>query len=229
VTLHLPEGDQTSIYDAAMKYQKEGTPLVVIAGKEYGTGSSRDWAAKGTMLLGVRAVIAESFERIHRSNLVGMGVLPLEFGGSPRSRRSIQALLARRAERARRERPRRQGRGGQHRSCAPGATSATTTSPPRPHWDVGAALGILDFERAAKLSGARFTVLWGAAARLERALIQLHARPAHEEQGYTEVLPPFLVKDVRALRDRPAPQVREDLFKTHKGSDPSAASTICST
>ncbi len=68
-----------SIYDAAMKYKAEGTPLVVIAGKEYGTGSSRDWAAKGTKLLGVKAVIAESFERIHRSNLVGMGVLPLQF------------------------------------------------------------------------------------------------------------------------------------------------------
>ena len=68
-----------SIYDAAMRYKAEGVPLVVFAGKEYGTGSSRDWAAKGTRLLGVRAVIAESFERIHRSNLVGMGVLPLEF------------------------------------------------------------------------------------------------------------------------------------------------------
>ena len=68
-----------SIYDAAMKYAEEGTPLVVLAGKEYGSGSSRDWAAKGTNLLGVRAVIAESFERIHRSNLVGMGVLPLQF------------------------------------------------------------------------------------------------------------------------------------------------------
>jgi aconitate hydratase len=68
-----------SIYQAAMKYQQEGTPLVVVAGKEYGTGSSRDWAAKGTRLLGVRAVIAESFERIHRSNLIGMGVLPLQF------------------------------------------------------------------------------------------------------------------------------------------------------
>jgi aconitate hydratase len=68
-----------SIYDAAMRYQAEGRPLVVFAGKEYGTGSSRDWAAKGTVLLGVRAVIAESFERIHRSNLVGMGVLPLQF------------------------------------------------------------------------------------------------------------------------------------------------------
>jgi aconitate hydratase len=68
-----------SIYDAAMKYKETGTPLIVLAGKEYGTGSSRDWAAKGTMLLGVRAVIAESYERIHRSNLVGMGILPLEF------------------------------------------------------------------------------------------------------------------------------------------------------
>src|SRR5690554_5553680 len=68
-----------SIYDAAMRYQAEGTPLVVLAGKEYGTGSSRDWAAKGTNLLGIKAVIAESFERIHRSNLVGMGVLPLQF------------------------------------------------------------------------------------------------------------------------------------------------------
>ncbi len=90
VTLHLraptasPDGEplvveQMSIYDAAMRYLEEGTPLVVLAGKEYGSGSSRDWAAKGTRLLGVRAVIAESFERIHRSNLVGMGVLPLQF------------------------------------------------------------------------------------------------------------------------------------------------------
>ncbi len=78
-TVYLPTGEQQSIYDAAMRYQTDGTPLVVIAGKEYGTGSSRDWAAKGTFLLGVRAVIAESFERIHRSNLVGMGVLPLTF------------------------------------------------------------------------------------------------------------------------------------------------------
>jgi aconitate hydratase len=79
VTLHLPDEEQMSIYDAAMKYIDEGTPLIVVAGKEYGSGSSRDWAAKGTRLLGVRAVIAESFERIHRSNLVGMGVLPLQF------------------------------------------------------------------------------------------------------------------------------------------------------
>ena len=71
--------EQLSIYDAAMRYMQEGVPLVVLAGKEYGTGSSRDWAAKGTKLLGVRAVIAQSFERIHRSNLVGMGVLPLQF------------------------------------------------------------------------------------------------------------------------------------------------------
>ncbi len=79
VTLHLPDGGQMSIYDAAMRYIAEGTPLIVLAGKEYGSGSSRDWAAKGTRLLGIRAVIAESFERIHRSNLVGMGVLPLQF------------------------------------------------------------------------------------------------------------------------------------------------------
>jgi aconitate hydratase len=78
-TLYLPTGEQMSIYDAAMRYQADGTDLVVIAGKEYGTGSSRDWAAKGTLLLGVRAVLAESYERIHRSNLIGMGVLPLQF------------------------------------------------------------------------------------------------------------------------------------------------------
>jgi aconitate hydratase len=78
-TRHVPSGEQLSIYDAAMRYQGQGTPLVVIAGKEYGTGSSRDWAAKGTRLLGVKAVVAESFERIHRSNLIGMGVLPLQF------------------------------------------------------------------------------------------------------------------------------------------------------
>ncbi|WP_299440499.1 aconitate hydratase AcnA [uncultured Rhodospira sp.] len=79
VTKHMPAGDVMPIYDAAMKYKADGVPLVVVAGKEYGTGSSRDWAAKGTVLLGVKAVIAESFERIHRSNLVGMGVLPLQF------------------------------------------------------------------------------------------------------------------------------------------------------
>jgi aconitate hydratase len=79
--IHWPDGQQMFIFDAAMRYQKEGVPLVVIAGKEYGTGSSRDWAAKGTNLLGIRAVIAESFERIHRSNLVGMGVMPLVFQG----------------------------------------------------------------------------------------------------------------------------------------------------
>ncbi|HEX6291401.1 MAG TPA: aconitate hydratase AcnA [Herpetosiphonaceae bacterium] len=79
VTIYLPTGEQMSIYEAAMRYAQDQTPLIVMAGKEYGTGSSRDWAAKGTFLLGVRAVIAESFERIHRSNLIGMGVLPLEF------------------------------------------------------------------------------------------------------------------------------------------------------
>jgi aconitate hydratase len=77
--IHQPSGEKMSIYDAAMKYRDENVPLIIVAGKEYGSGSSRDWAAKGTILLGVRAVLAESFERIHRSNLVGMGVLPLEF------------------------------------------------------------------------------------------------------------------------------------------------------
>jgi aconitate hydratase A / 2-methylisocitrate dehydratase len=81
VTVHVPSGERMDIFDAAERYKAEGTPLVVIAGKEYGSGSSRDWAAKGPLLLGVRAVIVESFERIHRSNLVGMGVLPLQFKG----------------------------------------------------------------------------------------------------------------------------------------------------
>jgi aconitate hydratase len=80
-TRHFPDGEETSIYDAAMRYAGESVPLVVLAGKEYGSGSSRDWAAKGTNLLGVRAVIAETYERIHRSNLVGMGVVPLQFVG----------------------------------------------------------------------------------------------------------------------------------------------------
>ncbi|MDA0240920.1 MAG: aconitate hydratase, partial [Proteobacteria bacterium] len=79
VTRHMPSGDQMFVYDAAMRYAEEGVPLVIVAGKEYGTGSSRDWAAKGTRLLGAKAVIVESFERIHRSNLVGMGILPLQF------------------------------------------------------------------------------------------------------------------------------------------------------
>ena len=78
-TEYLPTGEQTSTYEAAMRYQGDGTPLLVLAGKEYGSGSSRDWAAKGTSLLGVRAVVTESYERIHRSNLIGMGVLPLQF------------------------------------------------------------------------------------------------------------------------------------------------------
>ena len=78
-TTHIPSGDQISIYDAAMRDQSVGTPLLILAGKEYGAGSSRDWAAKGTALLGVRAVIAESYERIHRSNLIGMGVVPLQY------------------------------------------------------------------------------------------------------------------------------------------------------
>ncbi|MDA0706780.1 MAG: aconitate hydratase, partial [Proteobacteria bacterium] len=78
-TRHQPSGDQLSIFDASLRYREQGTPLLVIAGAEYGTGSSRDWAAKGTLLLGVKAVIAKSYERIHRSNLIGMGVLPLQF------------------------------------------------------------------------------------------------------------------------------------------------------
>jgi aconitate hydratase len=88
ITIHVPSGQQMSIYDASEKYQAAGTPLVIFAGREYGTGSSRDWAAKGTLLLGVRAVIAESFERIHRSNLVGMGVLPLVF----QNKQTIESL-----------------------------------------------------------------------------------------------------------------------------------------
>jgi aconitate hydratase len=87
-TLFQPTGEQMSIYDAAMKYVGAGTPTVVFGGEEYGTGSSRDWAAKGTQLLGVKAVITRSFERIHRSNLVGMGVLPLQFKGAD----SVQSL-----------------------------------------------------------------------------------------------------------------------------------------
>jgi aconitate hydratase len=78
-TVHFPDGEETTIYEASTRYQQEGVPLIVVAGKEYGTGSSRDWAAKGSFLLGIKAVIAESFERIHRSNLIGMGVLPLQF------------------------------------------------------------------------------------------------------------------------------------------------------
>jgi aconitate hydratase len=87
-TTHQPDGEEMTIYDAAIRYQAEGTPLLVIAGREYGSGSSRDWAAKGPLLLGIRAVIAESFERIHRSNLVGMGILPLEFSAGE-SRQSL--------------------------------------------------------------------------------------------------------------------------------------------
>jgi len=78
-TRHLPSGEEMSVYNAAVKYKQSQTPLVILAGKEYGSGSSRDWAAKGTFLLGIKAILAESYERIHRSNLVGMGVLPLQY------------------------------------------------------------------------------------------------------------------------------------------------------
>jgi aconitate hydratase len=93
ITAHMPDGEQMTIYDAAMKYMDENIPLIIVAGKDYGTGSSRDWAAKGTKLLGVKAVLAESFERIHRSNLVGMGVLPLQF--SPGENAAILGITGR--------------------------------------------------------------------------------------------------------------------------------------
>ena len=102
-TRHFPDGEEMTIYDAAMAYAEEGVPLVVLAGKEYGSGSSRDWAAKGTKLLGVRAVIAESFERIHRSNLIGMGVLPLQFADGE----NVESLGLSGAETLRLRRPRR--------------------------------------------------------------------------------------------------------------------------
>ena len=131
VTRHLPSGEQMSIYDAAMRYQREGVPLVVLGGKEYGSGSSRDWAAKGTSLLGVRAVLAESFERIHRSNLVGMGVLPLQFveGQNAESlgltrQRGLRDHRPRRAAERRRAAAPRDRQRGQRR--VPGASCGST-------------------------------------------------------------------------------------------------------
>ncbi len=114
VTRHLPDGEQMSIYDAAKRYQADGVPLVILAGKEYGSGSSRDWAAKGTALLGVRAVLAESFERIHRSNLVGMGVLPLQF----KAGRHGRVARPHRRGGVRHHRP---GGPGRRRAASPGA------------------------------------------------------------------------------------------------------------
>ena len=113
-TVHLPDGEQMFIYDASMKYQAEGVPLMILAGKEYGSGSSRDWAAKGVNLLGVKAVIAESFERIHRTNLVGMGVLPLQFregdtAAVPEAHRQRELFDPRHQRCARRQAPRQGG------------------------------------------------------------------------------------------------------------------------
>ena len=122
-TVHLPSGEQMSIFDAAMRYMEEGVPLVVLAGKEYGSGSSRDWAAKGPRLLGVRAVIAESYERIHRSNLVGMGVLPLQFADG----QSVEPLGPRR--------PRDLRRGARSRDGA----RTTTVTARKDDGDAGAA------------------------------------------------------------------------------------------
>ena len=130
-TVHLPDGEQTTIYDASVRYADEGVPLVVLAGKEYGSGSSRDWAAKGSQLLGVRAVIAESFERIHRSNLVGMGVLPLEF---PAGESAVSARVERsrgvpvhRRRRARRGRSAAARRSGCSRATASSRRSRAST------------------------------------------------------------------------------------------------------
>ena len=119
----MPDGEEMPIYDAAMKYADEGVPLVVLAGKEYGSGSSRDWAAKGTLLLGVRAVIAESYERIHRSNLIGMGVLPLQFADGE----SAESLGLTGEERISDRRARHRGRRPSVEVTA-AATAATTSS-----------------------------------------------------------------------------------------------------
>ena len=136
-TRHFPDGEETTIYDAAMSYAGEGVPLVVLAGKEYGSGSSRDWAAKGTALLGVRAVIAESFERIHRSNLIGMGVLPLQFpdGESVESLGltgeevfEVGDLARRRGEDGRGDRDARRGRPGRASRRAFGSTLRTRST-----------------------------------------------------------------------------------------------------
>ena len=125
-TTYQPDGDVMTIFDAAMKYKDAGVPLVVFAGKEYGSGSSRDWAAKGTLLLGVRAVIAESFERIHRSNLVNMGVLPLQFDAG------ANAGVARpdrpRALRAHRHRAGAAARRPRHRPRASATTARRSSS-----------------------------------------------------------------------------------------------------
>ena len=117
-TTYQPDGDEMFLYDAAMRYQAAGVPLVILAGTEYGSGSSRDWAAKGTRLLGVRAVIAQSYERIHRSNLVGMGVLPLQF--LPGDSAASLGL----------DRPRvlRHHRSGRRPGAAPGAASCVARS-----------------------------------------------------------------------------------------------------
>ncbi len=118
VTLKLPEGEQTSIYEASRAYIEEGTPLIVLGGKEYGSGSSRDWAAKGTALLGVRAVLVESFERIHRSNLIGMGVLPLQF--KPRRERGLARPHRPRGLRHHRDRGHQRGRLAARGDCRSG-------------------------------------------------------------------------------------------------------------
>ena len=125
-TVHVPSGEEMTIYDASQRYLAEGTPLVVLAGKEYGSGSSRDWAAKGPNLLGVKAVIAESYERIHRSNLLMMGVLPLQFmdGESPESlgltgREAFSVLGVDNAEAAR-------GDGARRRQGVPRAAYGST-------------------------------------------------------------------------------------------------------
>ena len=114
-TRHLPGGEQISIFDASMKYREEDVPTIVLAGKEYGSGSSRDWAAKGPRLLGVRAAIAQSYERIHRSNLIGMGVLPLQF----KPGENVSVTWPQRSRNVQHHRPRRRLSQGSHRQRHP--------------------------------------------------------------------------------------------------------------
>ena len=191
LTLKLPEGESMPIYDAAMKYAEEGTPLVVLAGKEYGSGSSRDWAAKGTNLLGVRAVIAQSFERIHRSNLVGMGVLPLQFpdgesaeslGLTGEEELSITGIENGEAKEVTRPR----GRQGVHRPGADRHPQGGAVLPARRHPAVraaaaareGLAAGVregADREREHRKPAGRPSVALGVVVHVQKCVVSAHA------------------------------------------------------
>ena len=199
-TVHLPDGEQAFIYDAAMRYRDEGVPLVIIAGKEYGSGSSRDWAAKGTTLLGVRAVIAESYERIHRSNLVGMGVLPLQF--LPGESAASLGLTGRESFTISRHGGPGPAPGGDGPSPGPTRTGRSGRSGPSPAWTARSRWSTCARAASCRRScgGSRRTEPGGSPGRTRRFRSGTSRGPPRKSGGLTLTVPRCAGRRSRARR-----------------------------